>query len=178
MIKLSKETNNKIDSLVKRVAKKSGYASKEISFEKYVQDYKKHNKADKSEFEEEIRTYLSDSIIDMMNEGMAEGEALEKTISQFDEAEFMPDMEEFMKEFNDFGMKMDAEWYAKHEAIGVFYGAFVVLGLVIGLMIGYIVVGGWINTIVSGVFGTLIGVGLGLLSQGIITFKLIDRHKR
>ncbi len=177
MAKLSKETSGKIDGLVKRVAKKSGYASKEISFEKYVRDYKKNKKNSDNDFEEEIRTYLADSIIDMMNEGMSEAEALEKTISQFDEAELMPEMEDFMKEFNDFGMEMNEEWYAKHEAIGVFYGAFVILGTTIGAMGGYFGTDSILNALVGGVFGLFIGVGLGLFSQGIIAVKGLKKYR-
>ncbi len=171
MANLSKETSNKIDGLVKRVAKKSGYASKEISFEKYVKEYKKNKKNRDNDFEEEIRTYLSDSILDMMSEGLSESEALTKTINQFDEAEFMPEMEDFMKEFNDFGMEMNEEWYAKHEAIGVFYGAFVIIGMAIGAMFGFFGAGGILNTIVGSVFGLFIGVGCGLFSHGIIAMK-------
>ncbi len=170
MANLSKETNSKIDSLVNRVAKKSGYASKEISFEKYISEYKSNKKNNNNDFKEEIKTYLSDSIIDLMNEGLTESEALEKTISQFDEAELMPEMEDFMKQFDDFGIKIDAEWYAKQEAVGVFYAAFVIFGLTFGAFGGY-VAGGIINILVGAVVGLFTGVGLGLLSQGIIATK-------
>ncbi len=152
------------------MAKKSGYASKEISFEKYINEYKNNKKNSSNDFKEEIKTYLADSIIDLMNEGLTESEALEKTISQFDEAELMPGMEDFMKEFDDFGIKMDAEWYAKHEAIGMFYGAFVVLGLAFGAFGGYLA-GGLINILVGTTLGLFTGVGLGLLSQCIIATK-------
>ncbi len=171
MANLSKETNNKIDSLVNRVAKKSGYASKEISFEKYVNEYKNNKRNNgNSDFKEEIKTYLSDSIIDLMNEGLTESEALEKTINQFDEAELMPEMEDFMKEFNDFGIKMDAEWFAKHEAIGVFYGGFIILGTAFGTFGGYLA-GGVVNVLVGTALGLASGVGLGLISQVVITAK-------
>ena len=50
------------------------------------------------------------------------------------------------------------------EAVGIFYAAFVILGLTIGLGVGYFTS----HIIVGGFLGFGIGIGLGLLSNAIL----------
>lgn len=174
MNNLSKETSKELEKLVERVVKKSGFATKEITFEKYINDKKNKSK----DFKEEIKTYLYDSILDLMEDGMTESDALSKTTKQFDMAELMPEMETFMKEFNDFGMELDEEWYAKHGAVGSFYGGFIILGITLGTLIGFLTTGTILSCLIGAGFGLFIGVGLGLISQGIISTKSLKKYNR
>jgi len=50
------------------------------------------------------------------------------------------------------------------EAVGIFYAAFVILGLTIGIGVGYFTS----HLIVGGFLGFGIGIGLGLLSNAIL----------
>ncbi|WP_088010838.1 hypothetical protein [Gottfriedia acidiceleris] len=50
------------------------------------------------------------------------------------------------------------------EAVGIFYAAFVILGITIGLGVGYFTS----HLIVGGFLGFGIGIGLGLLSNAIL----------
>lgn len=189
MNNLSKDTNKKIDDLVRRAAKKAGYNGGELTYQEHLQmkvervkkkfNAKVQKQKDKlgigrknNDIAEEIKTYLSDSIIDLMAEGHTEEEALKITLQQFDEAELKPDFDSFMHEFNDFGMEENMEWYSKNgEAIGLFFAAFTVLGITLGALIGYFIATSWIGAIFGGASGMFIGVGLGLLSMAIMVSK-------
>lgn len=193
MNNLSRETNRKLDELVRRVAQKAGYSGGELTYQEHLQmkmeqtrkklsakyqrqKYKLGFGSKNNDFVEEIKTYLAESIADYMREGHGEEEALKRTMDQFDEAELRPDFESFMKEFDDFGMDQ-MEWYAKNgEAIGLFYGGFMFLGIAIGALVGFLSSGGvpsflqegWIYTLVGTGVGMFIGMGLGLLSNALI----------
>ena len=66
---------------------------------------------------------------------------------------------------------------AEYEIIGLFYGGFILLGLVFGALFAYLVSGsrheflngGWVDVVVGAVVGFLAGVGLGQLSQAVIS---------
>lgn len=184
--KLNRETTKKVDELVKRVAKKAGYSgSTELTYQEHLQmkignvqkkfDKKIQKQRHKlglspknNDFAEEIKTYLTDGVSDLMAEGYTEEEALQITLEKFDEAELKPDFEDFMEEFNDFGIQENMEWYAKEgEAIGLFYGAFTILGLTLGAFFGFLAGRDLISTAIGTVVGLGCGVGLGLLSHAL-----------
>jgi len=54
-----------------------------------------------------------------------------------------------------------------YEAIGLFYAAFLFSGVGIGLLVGFITE----HLIFGGIIGLIFGLGLGLLSHGVISLK-------
>jgi hypothetical protein len=54
-----------------------------------------------------------------------------------------------------------------YESIGIFYAAFLFLGVGIGLLVGFINE----HLIFGGIIGIILGIGLGLLSHGTIALK-------
>jgi hypothetical protein len=68
---------------------------------------------------------------------------------------------------------------ADYEVIGLFDAGFMFLGLSIGALSGFITSGGremffsgeWIDTLVSGIAGVIIGLGIGQISHAIIVLK-------
>ncbi|MDR1159440.1 MAG: hypothetical protein LBK69_02335 [Syntrophomonadaceae bacterium] len=195
---LKYDTMREIDHLVERVARKAGYSDGQKTYKEHLQlqyeqqrenlkrKFKKYKrklslKPEQCDFSEEIKTYLGDGIIDLMAEGLSEEEALQITLQKFDEAELTDNFDDFMKSFDDFGVEefkiKTQQWYAAHgDVVGLFYGAFFILGIVIGALIGFLsgggwpvfLVTGWINTLIGVVVGAGIGIGLGLLSHAII----------
>ncbi len=197
----------KIDSMVERVARKAGYTGsdnmtyKELLQTKFEQqrdmigreikkqrdniayniDKYRHKfsmKPGNPDFAEEIKTYLQDGLIDLMNEGYSEEEALKITIDKFDEAELNDTFDAFVEAFGGFGMedykknKETAEWYAQNgEAIGLFYAAFTTIGMTLGAFLGYLLGHTLINTAIGFGVGLFVGAGLGLLSNAIIALK-------
>jgi hypothetical protein len=102
---LSRETMQRIDKLVERVARKAGYSGQEeMTYKEHLQakfeqernklarQYQKYRrklslKPRRTDFAEEIKTYLRDGLLDLMKEGYPEEEALKITMDKFDEAE-------------------------------------------------------------------------------------------
>lgn len=196
---LSRETAKELDRLVERVARKSGYSGGEETYKEHLQrkleqkldkakrtlDHYRHKfslRSTNQDFADEIKTYLSDGIADLMAEGMSEAEALRVTKEKFDEAELAGSFDEFMNEFDDFGLeqwqKQNQLWYMRHgESVGLFYAGFMMLGMVFGALIGFLTSGGvpaflpqggWVYTIIGLAVGLFTGLGLGMLSNAII----------
>jgi len=188
---LSHEALGKIEKMVERVARKAGYTGTEnMTYKELLQaklDQKRgkvKNKADKyrrklsmkpsnSDFAEEIKTYLQEGVVDLMKDGSSEEAALEITLKKFDEAELNQSFDEFAKAFGGFGVQeYMTEWYANNgEAIGLFYAAFVVLGMTLGALGGYLLGHTWQNTLIGLSAGLFSGVGLGLLSNAILAAR-------
>jgi F0F1-type ATP synthase assembly protein I len=190
---LSREAAGKIDKMVERVALKAGYTGREnMTYKEHLQAKfeQKRSKAERklnkykhkfslkpsnADFAEEIRTYLQDGLHDLMKEGHSEEEALRITMEKFDEAELKNSFDDFAKEFGGFGMEEfqdSMQWYSKNgEAIGLFYAAFIILGLVIGALAGYFIGHTWLTGAIGLAVGLFTGVGCGLLSNAIITLK-------
>ncbi|WP_096187331.1 hypothetical protein [Evansella halocellulosilytica] len=202
--KLRRETQKELDRMVERVARKSGYAGGEITYKEHLQNKfadtveKAREKVDKyrrkfslessnTDFAEEIKSYLRDGLYDLIEEGFSEEEALRITKEKFNEAELQESFEEFMNEFDDFGLEeytaaISKEWNVYHgETVGLFYGGFTIMGLTIGSLIGFLSSGGvsaflsegWINTLIGAGAGVMLGVACGLISNAI--FMAIKR---
>ncbi|ATW26549.1 hypothetical protein [Candidatus Formimonas warabiya] len=187
---LDRETMRKIDKLVERVARKAGYSGQEeMTYKEHLQAkfeqqrdklerkfqkyrHKFNLKSRRTDFAEEIKTYLRDGLVDLMKEGYSEEEALKMTMDKFDEAELNSSFEEFMREFDGFGMEEYVQldkWYRENgDAIGLFYGAFLILGLTLGAFFGYLGGHSLVSTGIGLAVGCGAGIGLGLLSNGII----------
>lgn len=183
---LSRETLQKLDKLVERVARKAGYTGHGgLSYEEHLQsgfERGKHSqrnshsrrkpgtKSSRKDLAEEIRTYLRDGLTDLMKEGHSEKEALQITLDKFDEAELRPDFDGFLEAFDGFGIEeYTEEWYMVNgEVIGLFYAGFVFLGLTVGGFTGYLASRSLIDAAIGLAFGGCIGIGLGLFSHAAI----------
>jgi len=190
---LSREAMQKIDRLVERVARKAGYSDQEemtykehlqAKFEqerdKLVQKYQKYRrklslKPRRTDFAEEIKTYLRDGLIDLMKEGYPEEEALKIAMDKFDEAELNSSFKEFMREFDGFGVEEYVQlelWHRENgEAIGLFYAAPFIMGITLGTFFGYISGHSLVSTGIGLAVGCGAGIGVGLLSHGIIVLS-------
>lgn len=128
------------------------------------------------EAENDMILYMSDYMKDLMEQGLSEQEAFERAKEELkfrSETTKSADLQE----------RIVAHYHhmdiADYEAVGLFYGAFVFLGLSIGALVGFIgsggwemfLSGGWIRTLIGAIVGFLIGTGLGLLSNAIIVLK-------
>lgn len=187
---LSRDTMQKIESLVKRVARKSGYSDRvDLTYKEHLQAkfdqnrdklskkvqkyrHKLSLKPNNTDFAEEIRTYLRDGLVDLMKEGYPEEQALKMTMDKFDEAELNHSFDEFVQAFNGFGLDEyghSTQWYMENgEAVGLFYAAFLILGLTLGAFLGYLAGHTLTATGIGLAVGGGVGIGLGLLSNAII----------
>jgi hypothetical protein len=121
------------------------------------------------DFAEEIHAYLADGIHDLMKEGHTEEEALKITIDKFDEAELKGDFSDFLEEFDGFGIQKNIAWYVNNaEVLGLFYGAFVMLGLTVGSFSGYLMGDGIGDVGIGAGFGLGFGITCGLLSHALL----------
>lgn len=185
--KLSGATQKKIDELVERVAKKAGHSGgntghgiersikqeiKQALSEVFDEGSKYTGSKAESccrDFSEEIHAYLADGIHDLMREGHTEEEALKMTIEKFDEAELKENFSEFLDEFDGFGIKKHIVWYVNNgEVLGLFYGAFVILGITTGSFFGYLYGGDIASVGIGAAFGLGFGIACGLLSHALL----------
>ena len=117
--------------------------------------------------------YMNDYINDLMENGMAEGEALAKAESELSVPGGADAHDDFRKRYLKYYEERDI---AEYEVIGLFYGGFCVIGVVVGAIIGYaqgggrmeFLTGGWIDTVIGAVVGSVLGAGLGQIANGII----------
>jgi hypothetical protein len=168
---LSSGTMEKINKMVERVA---GRAKRDA------------NKSFDRDFAEEIRTYLKDGLMELMDEGRTEEEALKSTMEKFDVAELKENFNDFAKEFEWFGVdeykdikysdivmkKIMMRAMEKSAAVGLFYGAFIIFGMTIGAFLGFLLGHTLINTLIGFTVGLFIGIGLGLLSDALIALVM------
>ena len=119
--------------------------------------------------------YMSDYMNDLISQGLSEQDAYEKASTELasgegGESDHHADFHGRIQHYYD---NLAPEQY---EMVGVFYGGLLFLGLAIGALIGFISGGalpgfhgeGWIYTLIGTGAGAVIGIGLGLLSHGII----------
>jgi len=191
---LSRETRRELDRLVERVARNAGYANGEITYKEHLQAkferqmeqaqqkirkyrHKFSLKPSNQDFAEEIKGYLSDGVAELMAEGVSEADALRITMEKFDEAEQGGrTFDDFMRAFDSFGLEehimRQQYWYTEHgEAVGLFYAAFMMLGITVGALAGWLSGQNLISTGVGVLVGIGIGVALGLLSHAIFVAK-------
>jgi hypothetical protein len=136
-----------------------------------------------ADFTEELRAYIADGMADLMASGMSEDEALAATAASFDTddadldlASSLQDIGEITKPYLE-SLKHDAslesqEWFTRNgDVIGLFWAAFMMLGMVGGTLIGFLASHDWIGTLIGFGFGVGFGVGLSLLSNAIIRVR-------
>jgi hypothetical protein len=197
--KLSDAAMRKIDELVDRVAKKAGYGGAgeqdfkygfsldglgeqiERSIEQafHQKGHRRHihksgrkHYGGRRDFAEEIRTYLADGILDLMEEGHSEEEALKMTMDKFDDAEMKEDFSALLETFDGFGIQEGtqeiASWYIRNgEVMGLLYGFFFLFGVVVGGFLGYLL-GDWVSAAIGAGFGAAFGIVFGLLSHALL----------
>lgn len=128
------------------------------------------------EAQNDMILYMSDYMKDLMSQGMSEQEAFEKAkekLSASGDSDFHASIHERIQQYYE---NRDP---ADYEAIGLFYGGFLFIGLIIGAGIGYVTSGGrseflnggWIDTLVGTGIGAFLGIGLGQISHAIIVAK-------
>lgn len=186
--KLSDNAEKTIDEMVERIAYKvdssrQSEVTKEVTKEafqknltsdkKNTHDKKKNVKSsNNAEFVEEIKMYLKDGLLDLMEEGYSEDEAIKITLDKFDETELNENFDDYLKSWEVFGMsEKDIEKYAKeYESVGLFYGGFTMLGAIIGACIGFFT-GGFLDCVIGCIIGLMVGISLALFMHGSIVSK-------
>jgi len=120
--------------------------------------------------------YMTDYMNDLISKGLSEEEAFEKArveLAVSRENGKTDPHADFHERIQQYYLSKDP---ANYEAIGVFYGGFLFLGIAAGALIGFIAGGalpgfrqdGWIYTLIGIGIGVIAGIGLGLISHAII----------
>jgi len=123
--------------------------------------------------------YMSDYMNDLISRGLSEEEAFEKASAELrasGEGTETDPHADFHDRIQQYYLTRDP---ADYEAIGVFYGGFLFLGIAAGALIGFIAGGalpgfrldGWIYTLIGTGVGVIAGIGLGLISHAILSIK-------
>jgi len=120
--------------------------------------------------------FMSDYMSDLMSRGLSEQEAFEKAkeeLAASEETNLNINLEERFQQYYENRNPAD------FEAVGLFYGGFLFIGIIIGALVGYAISGGrqeflsggWIDTLVGIGAGALLGIGFGEISHAVITVK-------
>lgn len=128
------------------------------------------------EAQNDMILYMSDYMKDLMEQGLSEQEAFERAKEELRFRSETTESADLQKRFAKYYENLNP---AHEEAIGLFYGGFMFLGVSIGALIGFLssggkgmfYSGGWIDTLVGVIIGGIIGTAFGLISHGIITLK-------
>jgi len=128
------------------------------------------------EAQNDMILYMSDYMKDLMEQGLSEQEAFERAKEELKFRSETTDAADLKKRFAEYYENLNPEQY---EAIGLFYAGFLFFGVAIGALTGFLVSGGkemfysggWIDTLIGVAIGGIIGIGLGLMSHGIIILK-------
>lgn len=128
------------------------------------------------EAQNDMILYMSDYMKDLISGGLSEKEAFERAKEELKFRSETAKSADLQERFAEYYENRDP---ADHEAIGLFYAGFMFFGLSIGALTGFLgsggramfLSGGWIDTVIGVVVGTIIGMGLGLISNAIIVLK-------
>ena len=136
-----------------------------------------------SEIAEEARNdlhiYMTDFILDLMEQGATEEEALETAKRELCSEE----TSEYATALRDQIIKsIENRDIETQEVIGLLYGSFTMLGLLVGAVAGFFtsggrtvfLEGGWIDTLIGLSIGLMVGICIGMFGNAI----LITRSKR
>lgn len=158
---------------VEKLNKKAGDTKSKVAskFDKLKTRSEKSKEA-----QDDMILYMNDYINDLLSQGFSENEAFARAseVMQFDsDSEQASNLNDRFQEY------YENKDLAQQEAIGTFYGGFVILGLTLGGLIGFLSGGaigefsndGWIYTLIGTGVGLFTGVGLGLIAQGMVTLK-------
>ena len=128
------------------------------------------------EAQNDMVLFMSDYMSDLMSKGLSEQHAFEKAkeaLTASGESDLNTDIQERFRHY------YENQNPAILEAVGLFYGGFLFVGIIAGALIGYIISGGrqeflnggWIDTLVGTGAGALLGIGLGEISHAVISIK-------
>lgn len=189
---LNANSEKQLDELVTRVARKAGCVGRDQQsyYEQLQQKLtetktKAENKLHKvkiklgmaktmPDFAEEIRGYLKDGLLDLIAEGHTEEQALALTLDKFNQTEMDSDFDGLMRAYNQFGLEeetMHQRQNVPYDAIGVFYGAYFILGITTGGLLGWLLGNGWADIIGGIAVGLGFGLGLGVLTMAILMLR-------
>jgi len=120
--------------------------------------------------------YMSDCMKDLMEKGFSEQEAFERAKEELKYSSESTRTADLHDRFAEYYKNYDP---ADYEVIGLFDAGFMFLGLSIGALSGFIasggremfLSGGWIDTLIGGAAGIIIGLGIGQISHAIIVLK-------
>jgi len=116
---------------------------------------------------------MSDYIADLISQGMSEEEAFEKAKAKLATSKDLSLQSDLQAKIQHY---YESQSPAHFEAIGLFYGGSVILGLTVGALVGYLTGDGWqtflrtgwIDVAIGAGVGCLIGVGVGLFCHGVM----------
>ncbi|GIP36583.1 hypothetical protein [Paenibacillus sp. J2TS4] len=128
------------------------------------------------EAQNDMIIYMSDYMNDLIAEGLSEREAFERAKEDLTFRSETAKSSDLQEQFAKYFENRDP---ADYEAIGLFYAGFMFLGSSIGALVGFLgsggrekfLTGGWIDTLTGVIVGATIGIGMGLISNAIITLK-------
>ena len=128
------------------------------------------------EAQNDMILYMSDYMKDLTAEGFSEQEAFERAKEELKFRSETAKSADLQERFAEYYENRDP---ADYEAVGLFYAGFMFFGLSIGALTGFLgsggremfLPGGWIDTLIGGMVGFIIGIGLGLISNAIIVLK-------
>lgn len=128
------------------------------------------------EAQNDMIVYMGDYMQDLIAQGLSEQKAFEKAKEELEVASKSEHSADLHERFRKYYENRDP---ADYEAVGLFYGGFLFLGLAGGGLIGFLtgggrtafLDGGWIDTAIGVGAGALTGIALGLISNGIITIN-------
>lgn len=126
------------------------------------------------EVQDDMILYMIDYINDLVASGMTEQEAFEKASAELTFSSQTDQSDKLQEQFAQYYATIDP---ADYEIIGLFYAGFVLLGLSLGALIGFLGGGGvgefmnagWIYTLVGVGVGILVGTSFGLLANALLT---------
>lgn len=167
MSDLSREAMARIDAMVEQIARKAGFTgSEDMTYQELIQARFEQQYGRIKDFTEEIKTYLKDGLLDLIEEGYSEDEAMAITMEKFDEAELKSTFADFANALEGFGPLMDkSSVYTKQsqDIVDLFYPIFILGGMALGLLAGYLMGGSWLSAITGLLAGVFIGIVLALL---------------
>lgn len=158
---------------IEKLRKKSGQTKRKI--DKQLSKFKGRSDQGR-EAQDDMILYMSDYMNDLMSQGLTEQEAFNKASEELQFASNSEQSEDLNERFQQYYENRDP---ADYEAIGLFYGGFLFLGLGIGGLTGFLTGGGyeaffdtgWIDTAIGSGVGIIIGIGLGQITNAIIALK-------
>lgn len=108
MSDLSREAMARIDAMVEQIARKAGFTgSEDMTYQELIQARFEQQYGRIKDFTEEIKTYLKDGLLDLIEEGYSEEEAITITMEKFDEAELNSTFVDFANALEGFGLQTE-----------------------------------------------------------------------
>lgn len=158
---------------MEKLRKKTGQAKEKL--EKKLARFKGSSEQGR-EAQNDLIVYMSDYMNDLMSQGLSEQEAFEKAkeeLTSHGDSDIHVELHERLRQYYENLNPAD------YEAVGLFYGGFMFLGIAVGTLTGFITSGGvpafledgWIYTLVGTGAGIVTGLGLGLISNALVVAR-------